>query len=205
MKLRKLIILAEVLLVGATSYAIADYTVLDADRVPITYKSIPCGTGVECNGLMVFNPNGVGGGNLSGNLNDAAVTTDSQASWSSKLRALVKVFGDAWLPNTHQFNARVGTVNARNSSQPLTLTGVSQNLLPVATGVRRYVEIKNQSLTNWVSCNWGGTAVINGAGSYDIPPRWSRAWPDTGAKFVPGDALNCAADADGVPITLIAF
>jgi hypothetical protein len=68
-----------------------------------------------------------------------------------------------------------------------TITNSSTLALAASTAVV-FLDIVNESATATIACNFGGTAVINGAGSITIPPNWHRSWE---GSFIPTDALNC--------------
>jgi len=89
-------------------------------------------------------------------------------------------------------------INGSSNYAAATIGASSTSVLASAT-VRYFLSITNQSAVNNVACNLGGTAVINGAGSIDIPPGWQLVWEGT---YVPLDAVNCIASGSSTPITV---
>jgi hypothetical protein len=76
----------------------------------------------------------------------------------------------------------------------------SATCLAAATAVT-FVQIQNTSTTASIACNWGGTAVLNSAGSFQLAPLAAAAWgPSTGG--VPSGELNCIASAASTPAFL---
>lgn len=78
---------------------------------------------------------------------------------------------------------------------------------------RRVLVVCNQSQTATVAITLGpnntNPAVINGAGSYNIPPSgggpiYCFGWSG-GDTYVPADAVNAIASASGTPITIEAY
>lgn len=68
-----------------------------------------------------------------------------------------------------------------------------------ANAAKTFLDIVNDSPTATMAIAFGGPAVINGAGSYTLPPLWHRSWEGT---FVPTDAVNCIASVAGTPATI---
>lgn len=80
-----------------------------------------------------------------------------------------------------------------------TVGAVSAQL--IATESRQYLDIINQGTVS-IACSLGGTAVVGGAGSIDIPPGWHRSWD---ASFVPSDAVNCISSSGTVNVTFASY
>lgn len=80
----------------------------------------------------------------------------------------------------------------------VTVGAASAQAVAAATGPRKLVAIDNESTTATIACNFGGTAALNTAGSWTIPPGNTRTWA---GPFVPTDAINCIASAGGTPAT----
>jgi hypothetical protein len=108
--------------------------------------------------------------------------------------------------------AQETTFGATNSRSPPTMTpaspagsvsavtvGVSSaQALAAAANGRRLLAIDNESTTATIACSPGGTAALNTAGSYTIPPGMTRTWAGTA---VPADAINCISDTASTPAT----
>jgi len=92
------------------------------------------------------------------------------------------------------------TVPTRNTGAyaAATITNSSAQALAAATAVT-FLDIVNESATATIACNFGGTAVINGAGSITIPPNWHRSWE---GSFVPTDAVNCISSVASSAATI---
>ncbi len=89
-------------------------------------------------------------------------------------------------------------VSIPGSFTPVTVGTGSAKAMDAATR-RSYLALLNQSSTATVACNFGGTAVINGAGSVTLGPLGGFVW-DVG--FVPPDQINCIASASSTPLTI---
>lgn len=70
----------------------------------------------------------------------------------------------------------------------------------LAAGSRDYLALINASGSAFVACNFGGTAVVNGAGSITLSPYQSFTWE---SSFAPNDAVNCIASAAATPFTIL--
>jgi hypothetical protein len=68
-----------------------------------------------------------------------------------------------------------------------------------AAGTFNYFFIQNVSATASVACQWAGTAALNTAGSFMLPPLAARTWEN---NSVPNAALNCIATAAATPATI---
>lgn len=77
--------------------------------------------------------------------------------------------------------------------------GASSAQVLAAGAAAVFLDIMNESTTATIACNFGGTAIINGAGSITIPPGWHRSWEGT---FVPTEAVNCIASAASTPAAI---
>lgn len=98
----------------------------------------------------------------------------------------------------------LGQVDVVGAVSAVTVGNSSAQVL--AKGPRRYLDIKNESATASIACNFGGTAALNTAGNYTIPPGWHKSWPDGGnTNFVPSDTINCIASASSTPATLTVY
>lgn len=100
------------------------------------------------------------------------------------------------------------TPGTTNAVAPTPITGIGSTTGPtitstsgqaLATGSRRFLYIGNESTTATIACNFGGTAIINTAGNYTIPPNAGRTWDGT---FVPSEAVNCISSAATSPATI---
>lgn len=69
----------------------------------------------------------------------------------------------------------------------------------VAAASRKLLAIDNESTTATIACAFGGTATVNTAGSYTIPPGYTRTW---NSYPVPADAVNCISTAATSPATV---
>jgi len=78
-----------------------------------------------------------------------------------------------------------------------TITNTSAQV--VAAASRQFLVIDNESTTATIACNFGGTAAINTAGSFTIPPGSTRTW----ASYpVPADTVNCISSVASSPATI---
>lgn len=84
------------------------------------------------------------------------------------------------------------------STTAVTVTSTSGQALAAAV-TRRFLYIGNESTTATIACNLGGTAILNTAGNYTIPPNTGRTWDGT---FIPSDAVNCISSAATSPATV---
>lgn len=89
---------------------------------------------------------------------------------------------------------------ASGTTSPVTITSSSATY--AAAAPRQYISISNQSATATISCRFGGTAAINGAGSYDLAPGVTRVW---NSQPIPSDVFNCISSAATSPATLGAY
>jgi hypothetical protein len=74
-----------------------------------------------------------------------------------------------------------------------TITTSSTQCLAAATAIN-HLEIQNTSGTASIACSFGGTAVLNSAGSITLASLQSALWGPTTAG-VPSAALNCISSA----------
>jgi len=81
-----------------------------------------------------------------------------------------------------------------------TVTTSSAPLSAAATRV--YLDIVNQDSSATLTCNAGSAAVVGGAGSIDIPPKWHRSWEGV---FVPADAINCISSSGTINVTYASY
>lgn len=96
-----------------------------------------------------------------------------------------------------------GTIIPLPSTGAVTTTGASVGVASaaaLAAGDRDYLLLNNASASAFVACNFGGAAVINGAGSITMSPYQSYVWE---SSFVPNDAINCIASAAATPLTIL--
>lgn len=91
----------------------------------------------------------------------------------------------------------VAPVTGTGSVTGPTITSSSAQAL--ASGNRRFLYIGNESTTATIACNFGGTAAINTAGNFTIPPGNGRTWS---ATFIPSEAVNCISSAATSPATI---
>jgi len=92
---------------------------------------------------------------------------------------------------------------AQTTSRPVnkvavTVTGTSATKL--TANQRQYLAILNDSTADTVACNFGGTAVVNGAGSQTLPPLAGFVW-DNG--LIPSDAINCISSGTSTAVTIL--
>jgi hypothetical protein len=81
-----------------------------------------------------------------------------------------------------------------------TVTNSSAQCLAAATAVQ-FVQVQNTHASAAIACNWGGTAVLNSSGSFQLAAGQSASWgPNTGG--VPNEALNCIASVASAPLYL---
>jgi hypothetical protein len=90
-------------------------------------------------------------------------------------------------------------VSGTGSTSAVTVGASSAQVL--AAGSRKYLSFDNESTTATIACNFGGTAAINTAGSYTLPPGATRTWAAANG-FVPSDAVNCIASVGSTPLTV---
>lgn len=105
------------------------------------------------------------------------------------------------LPVTGTVSATSAPAHASGAYAASTITNSSAQKL-AADADRVFLEIKNQSSTATISCALGATAVIGGAGSYDIAPGWALRWD---GNFVPTDAVNCISSVASSNATIGAY
>ena len=85
----------------------------------------------------------------------------------------------------------IGPVSAVTGSvSAVTITNSSAQA--VAPASRRLLSIDNESATATIACAFGASAALNTAGSFTIPPNFTRTWT---AYPVPADAVNCISSA----------
>lgn len=89
--------------------------------------------------------------------------------------------------------------NGAGSASGLTVGITSSQALGAAVIGRKFLAIDNESTTATVACAFGAPAAINAAGSFTIPPGFTRTWDGT---FVPNDAVSCIASAGATPVTI---
>ena len=85
------------------------------------------------------------------------------------------------------------------STSAVTVGTSSAPALGAAVGGRKFLAIDNESQTATLACAFGAAAALNTAGSFTIPPGFTRTWDGT---FVPNDAVNCIASAGSTPVTI---
>jgi hypothetical protein len=78
----------------------------------------------------------------------------------------------------------------------VTVTGSSAKALNGHT--RNYLAILNESATDTIACNFGSTAVVNGAGSQTIGPLAGFVWD---GLFIPSDQINCISSGTSTAVT----
>jgi hypothetical protein len=127
----------------------------------------------------------------------------SQARLAAFLCGLL-IAAPAWAQET-----TFGATNSRNAPTmiPASTTGsvtaatigvAHAQVLAAAANGRRLLAIANQSATATIACSAGGTAALNTAGSYTIPPLNILTWNGTS---VPADAIDCISDTASTPAT----
>lgn len=96
-----------------------------------------------------------------------------------------------------------GSIVPKPETGAVTSTAVTVGVasaLALAAGGRDYLALINVSGSAFVSCNFGGAAVLNGAGSITLSPYQSFTWE---SSFAPNDAINCIASAAATPFTIL--
>ena len=94
---------------------------------------------------------------------------------------------------------------AQRSIVSATIGATSAQAVAAAPGGQRvFLSIDNESTTATIACSFGGTAAINTAGSYTIPPGNTRTWTAPSANTYPlnPSAINCIATAGSTPATI---
>lgn len=97
------------------------------------------------------------------------------------------------LPTAGQ--AAVSAVTGTTSAA--TVTNTSTQVLAAAS--RQFLAVDNESATASIACRFGGTAALNTAGSWTIPPGATRTWLN---YPVPAEALNCISSVASSPATV---
>lgn len=70
----------------------------------------------------------------------------------------------------------------------------------LAAGTRKYLFMQNVSASASIACRTdGGTAALNTAGSFMLPPLASRTWE---GSATPNAAITCIASAASTPATI---
>lgn len=96
-----------------------------------------------------------------------------------------------------------GTITTAPTAGAVTVTaatvGVSSTSA-LAAGTRKYLFIQNVSATALIACRPdNGTAALNTAGSFMLPPLASRTWE---GSATPNGQVNCIASAASTPATI---
>jgi hypothetical protein len=91
------------------------------------------------------------------------------------------------------------TPNTGTGAYSSATIGASSGALIAAGTAHIFLDIINDSATASMACSFGGTAIINGAGSITLGPLGHRSWE---GSFVPSDAVNCIASAGSTPATV---
>jgi hypothetical protein len=97
----------------------------------------------------------------------------------------------------------IGAVKAASVTPTVTAATVgTSSAQAVASATWTYVAIDNESASASVACSFGGTAALNSAGSWTVPPSQTRIWvPGT----APSGAINCIASAVSTPVTIASY
>jgi hypothetical protein len=69
----------------------------------------------------------------------------------------------------------------------------------LAPGIATRVYIQNTSASAAVACSWGGIAVLNSSGSFQLAAGQTREYGPM-SSGVPSITLNCIASAVGTPL-----
>ena len=64
---------------------------------------------------------------------------------------------------------------------------------------RTFLAIDNESASDTIACSFIGTAALNSAGSWTIPPMNTRTWA---GSAVPYGAINCISSGTSTPISV---
>lgn len=92
-----------------------------------------------------------------------------------------------------------GTVTPSPVSTPGCTIGTSSAQCLAGLVTARWLQLQNAHATNSMACSWGGTAVLNAAGSFQLAPGQAASWGlVTGG--VPSQALNCIASGAATPM-----
>lgn len=92
-----------------------------------------------------------------------------------------------------------GTVTPSAVSTPGCTVGTSSGQCLAGLSSARWLQLQNVHATNSIACSWGGTAVLNAAGSFMLAAGQSASWGlITGG--VPSQALNCIASGATTPL-----
>lgn len=99
---------------------------------------------------------------------------------------------------SNTIGAVTGAISAVTGSvSAATITNSSAQI--VAAASRRLLAISNESASASIACSFGGTAALNTAGSFMIPPLSTRTWVN---YPVPADAVNCISSVASSPATV---
>lgn len=94
-------------------------------------------------------------------------------------------------------SANVPTAGAMTVTAPSVGVASAQAL---AAGTRKYLFIQNVSATASIACRAdGGTAALNTAGSFMLPPLASKVWE---GSATPSAAITCIASVAATPATI---
>lgn len=97
-----------------------------------------------------------------------------------------------------------GTLNTRSEifstpAGPGAVTLTSTSTAVIAAGPKKFIAIDNESGSTSIACSFGGTAALNTAGSFTIPPGSTRVW---NSVWIPSDAVQCISGAASSAATI---
>lgn len=92
-----------------------------------------------------------------------------------------------------------GSATASPVSTPGCTVGTASAQCLAGLATARWLQLQNVHATNTIACSWGGTAVLNAAGSFMLAPGQSASWGLV-TSGVPSQALNCIASGATTPL-----
>lgn len=86
------------------------------------------------------------------------------------------------------------------STSAVTVAASAATCLAARTAPKTVLAFKNESLTASIAVSLGGTAALNTAGSFTIPPGGLYSFS---GSYIPLDIASCIASAAATPLTVI--
>lgn len=122
-------------------------------------------------------------------------------------------FGANWTEPTSGLTATGATPPAGDTAIAGPLTKQNSAPVPIGTdwieptsgllsGADAPIANTTGGLPTVIACSFGGTAALDSAGSWTIPPGETRTW---NGSFVPAEAIDCIAGAVATPVTIEAY